>query len=125
MSVKRTERGWAGHFICADRCRYRRNTLIEGLTDKVVVSTVGAFFTENGLETIGAGGRYYETMAFGAMKEGMYIEADVRDERSFSSEWAICTDIPSYLPDDVDNHADAMHEAVVAEFMNRMSGEEG
>lgn len=116
--AKITERGWGGHFICADRCLFRRNTLIEGDKDSVVVSTVGGMrpLKGEGLETIGAGGRYYETMVFGAHKEGEYTEANVSDERSFESEWAICADSWKELPDDVDNKANDQHEAVVAEF---------
>ena len=116
--AKITERGWGGHFICAAQCLFRRNTLIEGEHDSVVVSTVGAMRLRdgNGLETIGAGGRYYETMVFGTKNEGPYIDANVSDERSFESEWSICADSWQELPDDVDNIANDMHEEVVAEF---------
>ncbi len=60
--MKRTERGWAGHFICAERCRFRRNTLLEIGDMAIVVSTVGAMMSrgEDKPETIGHE-RYYET----------------------------------------------------------------
>ena len=115
--AKRTERGWAGHFICGHGCLFRRNTLIESGENRIVVSTVGGYRYNEKIETIGAGGRYYETMAFKAKKEGPYFEADVSEELSFESEGAICAESPDELPDDVDNRADQMHEAVVAELM--------
>ena len=115
--AKRTERGWAGHFICGHSCLFRRNTLIESGEDMIVVSTVGAYRSKGQIETIGAGGRFYETMAFKAKQEGPYFEADVSEQLSFESEWSICADSPEELPDDVDNRADQMHEAVVAELM--------
>lgn len=118
MSVKRTERGWAGHFICGHKCLFRRNTLIENGRKKIVVSTVGGMRTgENTIETIGAFGRYYETMAFKARKEGPYWEIDVGKQISFESEWSICADNVADLPSDVDNKADQMHETVVAELI--------
>ena len=115
--VKRTERGWAGHFIGAHDCAFRRNTLLENGEERIVVSMVGGYSKKAKLETIGAGGRYYETMAFKAKKKGQYFDADVLEEISFNSEWAICADSPEELPDDVDNQADLQHERVVAELM--------
>lgn len=118
MTVKRTERGWAGHFICADRCRYRRNTLLELGDVAIVVSTVGAMWTDRSHdkpETIGCGS-YYETMAFHADRDGAYVEANVHRQVSFESEW----EIDRWEDDDIDMQADAMHEAVVAEIADRM-----
>jgi len=55
-------------------------------------------------------------MAFGTKQEGAYIEANVSDERRFEGEWSICADRWEDLPEDVDNIANKMHEAVVDEF---------
>ena len=109
MKLKRTERGWVGHFICGDRCRFRRNTLIEFGHQKIVISTVGNLFVEGNLEMIGAD-RYSETMAFKAKKEGIYWEADVRKPVDFDSQWQ------SSITQD-DNKLNDMHEAVVTELI--------
>lgn len=121
--IKVTERGWAGHFICSSRCLFRRNTLIESDTDSVVVSTVGAFkpkHDESFVDTIGAGGRYYETAAFGVIIAAGYIEANVFDQRDFESPWQIKAESQYELPEDVDNIANAMHDKVVAEFVKKL-----
>jgi len=90
---KITERGWAGHFICSNRCNFRRNTLIEYGDKKVVVSTVGLMearystYAKRIYETVGAG-RYYETMCFWA-KNDKYKDADVGRQIFIDCNWAI------------------------------------
>lgn len=122
MKAKITERGWPGHFIFADRCMFRRNTLLDFGRKKIIVSTVGMmrdFKNEGSYDTIGAGGRYYETMAFEAKKGGPYWDVDVGKQINFESEWAICAESIKKLPKDADNKANDMHEAVVSEIAER------
>jgi hypothetical protein len=120
MEVKRTERGWAGHFCCANRCLFRRNTLLEYKAYKVIISTVGSLHSYNNqdkeYEEI-AIGRYFETKAFHASWDGRYYDADIERPIDFNSAWAI-----SEL--DADDKANNMHEAVVDEIIDKlMSGE--
>jgi hypothetical protein len=56
--------GQAGHFVCADRCRFHLHTHVNGYC----VSTVGEFYPNGGrevkdMDTVGLG-RLYETMVF-------------------------------------------------------------
>jgi hypothetical protein len=112
MDIKRTERGWAGHFICANRCRFRRNTLLHHNDIEIVVSTVGLmeFSGKNGFETVG-NQRYYETMAFHTDPEDVrYHDINVNRQVYFESPWYI-SEI------DADDKANDMHEAVVTEIL--------
>ncbi len=118
--IKRTERGWAGHFICGDRCKYHRNTLLEYNDLKIIVSTVGAFVNLLKIEPIGSIDRFYETMAFRARKDDCYWEIDVWNEIEFISNWAICAKSTEDLPIHVDNLADEMHENVISEISEMM-----
>jgi hypothetical protein len=128
--VYKTERGWAGHFCAARDCRFRRNTLLECQRQRIVVSTVGAYFLPEAvakvlgepatvLREIGAG-RYYETMAFQAKWLDGYWDADVTKEIEFESPWSISAPSPDSVPEDVDNIANEMHEAVVEEIRGRL-----
>ena len=118
MKIKHTERGWGGHFICANRCRFRRNTLLESDTQQIVVSTVGLMEdyrdkTCTKFETIGFD-RYYETMAFFSDPEDhRYHDIDVTREIGFKSPWAIAEI-------DADDRANDMHEVVVKELTRKM-----
>jgi len=115
--MKIIERGWPGHFICVDKCFFRRNTLIDKGRKKIVVSTVGGMTKKDGgFETIGAFGRYYETMAFEAKKVDGYWEANVSKEVEFNNQWSICADSVEQLPDGVDNVANSMHDTIVKEL---------
>uniref|UniRef100_A0A6M3L237 Uncharacterized protein n=1 Tax=viral metagenome TaxID=1070528 RepID=A0A6M3L237_9ZZZZ len=120
--VKQTERGWAGHFICANRCRFRRNTLLECNNVGVVISTVGLMeahwkegdkFYGGAFEEIGYN-RYFETMAFYAdPNDKRYHDIDVTKQIDFDSKWAI-NEI------DADDKANDMHEAVVSEIHDKL-----
>lgn len=121
--VKRTERGWGGHFILSDRCLFRRNTLLEYEDTKIVVSTVGCCLelhsggspSNRKFMDIGRN-RYYETMAFHSnLADTVYFDADVTKEVDFSSEWAI-----TEITDTSDLDANEMHETVVSEITQRL-----
>lgn len=122
--VKVTERGWAGHFICSDRCLFRRNTLLEYNGRKWVVSTVGAYRNrENKMDSIGHC-RWYETMAFEASEKNGYIDANVEKEIYFNSEWGIWGDsweeVCKNCNDTPDNVANDMHDKVVSELIDKI-----
>lgn len=84
------------------------------------MSTVGAMEirTPNGLErewkTVGCD-RYYETMAFLAKEDNGYIEADVRKEIDFSSNWCI-----DHIGNGSDNEANEMHDKVCLEIVDML-----
>lgn len=119
--MKIIERGWAGHLCVAHRCRFKRNTLIEKNGKSVIVSTIGAFYpgrSDGKMDDIG-GGRYYETKAFCTLQDGPYIDADIGKEIEFNSCGHISSDKPELLPNNVDNLANDMHDAVVKEISER------
>ena len=115
MEVKRTERGWAGHFCCSYRGEYHRNTLLEYKGMKVVVSAVGRLRKDMFSDTYEDLGykRYFETMAFMAKEDDKYNDADVEREIQFDAKW--CLPSP-----DMELEADAMHEDVVMELSKRL-----
>lgn len=114
--VKRTERGWPGHFILSDRCLFRRNTLLERGSTRIVVSTVGllvdihanGYPNDKKIVPVGSD-HYYETKAFQAKGVGRYWDADHEQMFSFASPFII--DTP-----DSDLQANEMHENVVNEI---------
>lgn len=119
MKIKKTERGWAGHFICASDCTFRRNTLVEYGKKKVVVSTVGCMRRINDSgnyskpEEIGWN-RYYETMSFMA-DDSIYNDANLSEQiyPSVDVKWAIDKQELEEKKDYIDNVADEMHENYV------------
>jgi hypothetical protein len=123
MKIKRTERGWVGHFCCADRCLFRRNTLLEYGDVRIVISTVGLLIdkpTRNGykFKTVGTN-HYFETMAFHARREAdRYWDADVSRLILFDSPGRI-----NKL--DADDKANDMHEAIVDEITKGLESGKG
>ena len=129
--VKRTERGWAGHFICSRDCTFRRNTLLEYKNKKWVISTVGSQICRHDLlpyckagdvMTIGHN-RWYETMVFEAFCDG-YCDADISKEIEFNSEWGIWGETWEEVMETYDRlpdlAANEMHEKVVEELMEKI-----
>lgn len=111
--VLRIERGWPGHFIGANQCRFRRNTLLVYKHIKIVVSTVGLMEIFGKIMPIGEG-RYFETRAFFAMEDDTrYYDTDVKRPVSFESQWYI-DNIDAY------DKANEMHEAVVSEIIEKL-----
>lgn len=119
--VKRTERGWAGHFCCARDCLFRRNTLLEYEDIKIVVSTVGLMLdplNKDKYIEIGCN-RYYDTMAFHSdlvslgPEDKKYYDADTSKQVYFDSPWTI-------NKIDADNEANDMHEVVVKEISKEL-----
>lgn len=109
------ERGWPGHFIAADRCVFRRNTLVT-CSDirRVVVSTVGNYRNAAGEAKEIGYNRYYETYTFSAVKVGIYWEADVHHQLY---DFTDCHSLQ--LPGNFDdNLANTTHDTVVASVVD-------
>lgn len=107
--VNRTERGWAGHYILADRCSFRRNTLLEYKDQKVVVSTVGRMNHVLGIGIVPIShDRHFETRAFMSCGN-KWDDIDSSKPVFLKSE---CN-----LPEpDMELEANEMHENVVKEI---------
>ena len=112
--VRRTERGWAGHYVCAASCLFRRNTLLEFNDVKIVVSTVGAKRDPiTGFCEKIADNRYFETMVFYAKRvKDKYWDADISRQITTYGEWFI-TDLDDIAAND-------MHENIVNEMILRL-----
>lgn len=111
--MRRTERGWAGHYILADRCKFRRNTLLEAWGIGVVVSTIGLEVDPSSDRIVPVGvGRYFETQSFRADLDDRWKDADVsRPIHGLSA---------ALDERDADDRANDMHERVVREAARRL-----
>lgn len=112
--VKRTERGWAGHFISAHQCRFRRNTLLEFEDKKIIISSVGLleYPYEEGFQTVNSFA-YFETRIFHALSDNRWSDIDVNKE--------IFVDAPCHINIiDADDEANKMHDIVVLEIHNKL-----
>ena len=121
FEVTHVERGWIAHFICADKCLFRRNTLIEceQTETRIIVSTVGAMRVET-LDRVYfaeiSPGRFYETVAFHAHWDGIYWDADVSKKIiNIDSPWNIDT-----CERETDEQANKMHDDIVTEIYSKM-----
>ena len=126
MEVKRTERGWAGHFISSHKCLFRRNTLLEYDGLKIVVSSVGlkmktdikgTYNDKDEFEQVGLN-RFYETQVFHAnYEDDEFIDADVARQISVDSDWATINKKDEVL-------ANERHEIIVYEIIEKLKNGE-
>ena len=128
VEVSTQERGWIGHYICGDKCLFRRNTLVTCGNIKWVVSTVGAMqystdmpelnIKAGQMQQIGAG-RWYETMVFESLYDD-YDDADVLTQIDVEHDWGIWGDtwkeVEQKYGKDIDNVANNMHDEIVEEI---------
>ena len=106
----RTERGWAGHLVGANRCKFKRNTLLENGDVRIVVSSVGHMYEPSGFVQIGLDW-HYETMVFHAEWRPPYWDTNTKRRISTRNPWTLNeSDFGS------DQKANIMHEAIVAEI---------
>lgn len=110
-NIRRTERGWPGHFILADRCKFRRNTLLECGYTKIVVSTVGNPIEEG----VFLFDYDYETMAFHAELRDGYLEANPSRQVNLSSPCRM-----KWINIQSDAKANLMHEQAVDEISAKL-----
>ena len=129
VKVKRTERGWGGHFCLGQYCRFRRNTLLEAGDTRLVISTVGNCYPPSVKDEdtpyvlsygLVSGKAVYETKIFHAQKEGPYWDADVGKEVSSPIDRYV------YVGKDgpwegIDEDANDMHERTVKQFQRELA----
>lgn len=133
VTVKRIERGWPAHFCLAQNCLFRRNTLLKSDNGEAyVISTVGDLRDEKQPEkTIEIGfATYYETKAFPAKQDGLYIEADISNEINLCAfdptfQVGIFAKTPEELQEmeeafGVDNLANDVHEHAIDILTQKM-----
>lgn len=113
IKFKRTERGWASHFCCSDRCEFHRSTLLEFESKAIVVSSVGRMkdLRGNRFETIGHN-RYFETIVFYA-DDTKYHDADVESGELYR-------DYPKTNDPQDEIGANELHEEVVGLFTDKL-----
>lgn len=117
MEPKRTERGWAGHYISSDRCQFRRNTLVEYENQKIVISTVGLLLNFKNTQRVeflrfGSYQYHFETMVFHAKPDDTrFHDADITRPIHPEQQWFI-------KKQNADDQANDMHEAIVQEIID-------
>lgn len=124
--MKITERGWAGHHCCSKDCQFRRNTLVEHESDKVVVSTVGLLIDplykkdHNRQKYIKVNSSsYFESLIFRAKDNDEYNDADYSQQLIVEGSVAGVVDLDEIA-------ANSMHDLnvlAVKEFLEAKYGD--